>query len=206
MFRLKSGDTSKVTSGIWGKYRDGRICPKTHMDCNGRPSIVERVESKFNGTAQWLIHPPWRVLGYEPLSMSTLKEIYLQLPAPIMDILVAEKPPHSRMFWRRPGDFECAYETLVAMGDLAAFTAVLALIKECETVQNQEMHKTGLRYWAMCAHLLRSKAVLSPLVDGMNDIIEDRYSRISYISGGGHYFKLPKGVIRSTLNATAQLI
>jgi hypothetical protein len=207
MFALKKpGSTSAPpgSSGIWGKYRDGKICPKFYRDRHGRPSIVERVERQLKGTSQWLINPFWRVLSYEPLSMNTLKEIYLQLPEPIMDLLVSEKPPYNRMFWRRPGSFEHAYKGLATMESLASCTALLALIKECETTQNQEMHKTGLRYWAMCARQLRSHAVLSSLVDGINNIIEDRYRRISYVSSDGNYFKLPIGVIKSTIKFSSE--
>lgn len=202
LFRSKqSGEphASEVNSGIWGKYRDGKICPKQIPDYKGRASLVERVEKRFQGTRIWLNMPFWQVLGYSPLSMDMLKEIYSFLPKYIKDLLVAEKPPHNRMFWRRLGDMEQVYGELVRAGTLDSFTGVLALIKECETTQNQEMHKCGLYHWAFCANKLRTDPVLSTLVDEMNLIIEDRYARISYVSEYGGYYKLPKGVIRSTL-------
>lgn len=203
LFRPKQSSEARasgVRSGLWGKYRDGRVCPKQIPDYKGRTPIVERVEKRFKGTRIWLNMPFWLMLSKSQVSMDTLKEIYLLLPEYLTDLLVAERPPYSRTFWRRPGDMEQVYERLVSVGTLDSITAVLALIKECETTQNQEMHERGLYYWALCANQLRADPVLSTLVDAMNLIIEDRYSRVSYISEYGDYYKLPKGVIRSTLS------
>lgn len=202
LFRAKQTGKSKeseVRSGIWGKYRDGRICPKQIPDYKGRTSIVERVEKQFKGTRKWLNMPFWLMLSYSPISMETVKETYLCLPEHLKDLFIAEKPPYKRMFWRRPGDVEEMYIELVRAGTLDSFTAVLALIKESEITQNQEMHQFGLEAWARCSDQLRTNPVLSTLVDEMNKIIADRYSRISYISEYGNYSKLPIGVIRSTL-------
>ena len=202
MFRdpARPSASTVAISGIWGKYRDGKVCPKLHRGRDGKPTLIERVEKRFPGTDYWAYIPFWDVLSYIPMSMADLKELYLCFPRHIKNLLVIEKQPYNRMFWRRPVDIETSYRQLVKIGDLAAITAVLALIKECEVTQNQEMHQKGLSYWALCTCRLQKNNVLSPLIRDMNKIIEDRYHRISYVnSDDGEYFKITKAEIRSIL-------
>lgn len=184
---------------LWEKYRDGRHCPKSENDRNGSPSIVQRVEKRFPGTAKWIAIPFWQVLSYTPMEMHELKAIYLSLSKPVRKLIVMEKPHEERMFWRRPTDYEILYDQLLSIGDLDATTAVLALIKEAEVTQNQLQHQFGLRCWAYCDLILQKHPVLSLVLSDINAIIEDRFVRISYAAADGQYFKMTKNSVRSCL-------
>lgn len=185
--------------GLWAKYKKGSICPKIKRDLNGKPSLVEKVEKEFPGTADWITIPFWRVLSHTPMGMDELKEIYLSLSEPICELVVMEEPDVARMFWRRPIGHEDLYDQLLSIGDLDAITAILALIKEAEVTQNQHQHQFGLGRWAYCNLILQKHPVLSLLLSDINKVIEDRFTRISYASEDGWYFKMTKNEVRSAL-------
>jgi len=173
--------------GLWRKYKTGKICPKFKPDVHGRPSIVERVEARFPGTAQWMGMPFWDVLSYKVMSMPELRKIYLSLQPNVRDLILMEPVMNGRMFWRRPTDPEQLYDSLLSIGNLDATTAVLALIKEAEITQNQTQHQLGLACWINCINRLQHPTLI-PLMQRINNIIEDRFTRISYVTSDGRNY------------------
>ncbi len=167
-------------SGLWGKYRTGYICPKTKPDLNGRISIVERVEKKFPGTAKWLTLPFWDVLSYTPMTIWDLKKIYCSFPPALREMFVMEIPGANMMFWRKRQDPLELCRKLIELGGIDALTAILALIKEAETIQYPELHLLGLEAWAHCSETLQIHPVLGPLQGRINDVLLDRFTRVSY--------------------------
>lgn len=186
-------------SGIWGKYRDGKVCPKILPDFKGNPSIVERVERRFPGTKKWIAMPLWRVLGYSPMDMDQLRDLFWSFPGNIRKLLISERSPYKRIFWRRPMELRQLFGHLVNMGTLDAITAILGVIKEFETTQNQIMHQEALDWWQFCTPVLRKEPILMPLVVDINGIIEDRYCGTSYTTGLDGYFNFSKRDVRSAL-------
>jgi hypothetical protein len=188
---------------LWEKYKAGRICPKSKSDWNGKESIVERVEKLFPGTAKWVETPFWQVLSYRPMEMSELKSIYLSLSKPVCELIVMERPPYNRMFWRRPTKTEDLYSNLLKIGGFDVAIAILALIKEAEITQNQLQHQLGLANWGLVLYQFIGDPVFSKFMGDINSIIEDKFSRISYADDGGTYEKLTKKEINSILNSVA---
>ena len=80
-----------------------------------------------------------------------------------------------------------------------AATAVLALIKEAEVRQDQFQHRQGLDCWAYFSWVLKKHPVLSQVIDDINEIIVDRFTRISYPDGYGRYQPLSESAVRSVL-------
>lgn len=191
--------TPGARPGLWRKYKMGSTCPKLKPDINGRPSIVERVDARFPGTAKWMTMPFWDVLSYTPLEMSELKKIYLSLSPPVRDLIVMELPTRNMMFWRRPIEDETLCQQLLDIGDLDAATAILALIKEAESAQTQYMHLYWLKCWISYSKKLQQHPVLAPLLNNIHMIIEDRFTRISYAGSDGNYFRLTKESMRKVL-------
>lgn len=188
--------------GLWGKYETGYICPKFKPDIHGRPSIVERVEEKFPGTAKWMTMPFWNVLSRKPMEMSEIKQIYLSLPDEICEMIVAgETDPPRRLaaFWRRPTDWRKLYDEVYEIGNLDAATAILALIKEYETSQRYYEHMYGAAYWGKIALFLHQYPPLSPLIPDINKIIGDYYSDVFYPIECGDYSGIDSDILSHAL-------
>ncbi len=189
--------TPGARPGLWNKYETGYICPKFRPDIQGRPSIVERVEETFPGTAKWMTMPFWDVLSRKPMEMSEIKQIYLSLSDEICEMIVAGEPDPPRRqtaFWRRPTDWRELYDELYEIGDLDAATAILTLIKEYETSQSYHEHMYGLAYWGKIAMLLHQYPPLLPLIPDINKIIGDYYSTVIYPTEDGEYEEIPLDV------------
>lgn len=189
--------TPGARPGIWKKYETGFICPKYKPDANGRPSIVERVEARFPGTARWITLPFWDVLSYRRFSMDELRGIYLKLAPQVRSLVVMDTGERASVFWRRPVDAAQLYADLLAIGDLDASTAILGLIKEAEITQNQGQHQMGLLYWSLWSSRLQHP-VLARVHKHINWVIEDRYTHITYAEEG-NYYCLTKQLVRSAL-------
>ncbi len=195
--------------GLWGKYKKGTICPKSKPDIHGRPSIVERVEAKFPGTAQWLEMPFWDVLSRKRMEMSEIKQIYFWLSEEVFDKIVADKTDgdfYEAAFWRIPKDWITLYSELSEIGNLDAATAILALIKECETTQRQAEHKIGLAYWGKIALKLYEYPPLAPLILDINTIIGKYYCAILYPTEDGDFEELDADILTDALEGRSSLL
>lgn len=192
--------------GLWGKYKKGTICPKSNPDINGRPSIVERAEEAFPGTAQWLKMPFWDVLSRRRMEMSEIKQIYFKLPGEIFEKIVVDELDeefYDATFWRLPTDWMALFSELSEIGTLDAATAILALIKECETAQRQEEHKIGLTFWGKIALKLHQYPPLAPLVIDINSIIGKYYIATYYPTSYGEYEELDTSTIAEALKGNS---
>lgn len=184
---------------LWEKYRAGRICPKSKPDRNEKESIVERVGKCFPGTDKWISMPFWQVLSYSQMEMHELKAVYRSLSNPVRELIIMEKAQENKMFWRTPTNQDDLYRKLISIGDIDAATAVLAMIKEAEVTQNQFQHRQGLAWWAYCVWVLQNHPVLSQVMDDINKIIADRFTRVGYPDEHGVYQAMTKSEVRSIL-------
>lgn len=194
--------TSAYRPGLWGKYKKGTMCPRSKPDMHGRPSIVQRVEAKFPGTAKWLESSFWDALSRKPMGMSEIKTIYWSLSEEVCEKIIADEVDpdlYEATFWRIPKDWGALYSELYEIGDLDAATAILALIKECETTQRQEAHKEGLGYWGKIALKLHRYPPLAPLIPDINRVIGNHYSAMLYPSEDGCYEELEAGALSRAL-------
>ena len=185
--------------GLWDKYRDGVICPKIKQDSKGRPSIVERVEERFPGTAKWMTLPLWEVLGDAQMSLDDLKRVYCSLAPFVRRLIVLDTPSDPIFFWRRPMPVGRLCKYLARARGLDAATAMLALMKEAEATRNQEMHQELLLRWAPFAAWLHKQPVLSKVSGKINRLIEDRYVSFEYVEKDGEYFSFEREDVRSVM-------
>lgn len=171
--------------GLWNKYQKGIISPKVQKDKKREPlQLVDRVEKRFPGTKQWFTMPFWCLLSFDPLDMPALKTIFLNFSPEVRELIVIEKYNQKNSFWRLQKDPAELYQELVAVGTVEAATAILALIKEAETTQNQTQHKLGLRAWVHCVQKLTGNPILGPLLSDINKHIEKRFTDTVYFSTG----------------------
>lgn len=187
--KTKGKYTPGKRPGLWGKYRDGEVCPKFKPDKNGCLSIVERVEERFPGTAQWMTMPFWDALNSAPMEMSDLKRLYQSLSQHIRLLIVAEPSDKRKTFWRKPVEPKTLFSQLSKLNDLDAATAILALIKEAETKQDQQMHRLGIACWEKYLEKLQHHPVLSPIIEDIDDLVAGRLAGIEHCRNDGSYFQ-----------------
>lgn len=181
-----SGPKPSVRSCIWDKYYRGEVVPRTKLRSKEGPSLVERVEKEYPGTAKWLSSPLWRALDIAPIDMGEIRDLYEELPDLFRSIFIA--PPHeeSEIFWRRPVDLIDTYRILALLSEqdaLHAFMTILIMIKEAETTQNQDQHALGVNRLQECKDKLRKEPVLQEgFLGEIYDYLDERWEEIHYFS------------------------
>lgn len=166
--------------GLWDKYRDGLACPKSKPDKNGNPSIVERVEKQFPGTAKWISMPFWDVMSSAPMEMTDIRNIYQSLPPQLKVLLVMEPANSQKIFWRRPIDEKKLFQHLLKIQDLDAGTAILTIIKEAETTQNQNLHRKGIECWNEYAKFLEHHPIIGYVAELIAERLTNRFGHVKY--------------------------
>lgn len=191
--------------GLWRKYKLGLSCPKTKPS-KGRKSIVDRVEESFPGTSKWMSLPFWDVLTDTPIEMGELKNIYLSLSQQVLDLIIIHKTKSTTTFWRKQTDIPKLCQQLINFGNLDAATAILALIKEAEATQNQYMHLYLFECWAKnSTAMLKAYPELFPLLNKINDIIQNKFSSFSYFGDDGKLFKLNEDMMQRIMTGESSL-
>lgn len=181
---------------IWDKYERGEVEPRTKTSAKGQPSIVQKVEKKFPGTAEWLKHPIWTLLGNSRMNMEEIRSVYMSLNPRlralfIMDTSTARKPG---IFWRRDMPLNEIFQKLEKGSGLDSLTALLAMIKEAEITQYQDQHIQALLFWNTLSPKIRSVPALAPLRGPLNEIIQKKMLRCHYrIQGKSFRFKKSNG-------------
>ncbi len=173
-------------SCIWEKYRRGEIVPRGGRRADGSPNLVERVEARYPGTKEWLVSPLWRLADKAPMEMSEIRRIYEGMPNLIRSIFVAPKTKTQGLFWRRPVDINHACEILLRIRDVDGLIALLAMMKEAETIQDQEQHFVAAE--AANRHLTELCATHEIIGSGLGASLH-RYLRKSLARPG--YFDVP---------------
>jgi len=128
-------------SCMWDKYRRGEVAPRSGLRPDGGLNLVDRVEATYPGTAKWLTLPMWRLLDKAPMEMSEIRGYLEGLPNLIRQIFIYGSAQPSGLFWRRDTDYDDACDHLLRFGSLDGLTAVLALVKEAEVIQDQYQHQ-----------------------------------------------------------------
>lgn len=175
-------------SCLWDKYRRGEVVPRSGSMSSGQLGLVERVERRYPGTAAWLSSPLWRLADKAPMEMSDIRRIYEGMPQPIRSIFIASKKEAHGLFWRRPVDIDHACEILLRFQSVEGFVAVLAVIKEAETTQEQYQHYTGVdAAWAyMRETTIRSDRLLGSIIRAdLSEYLESRWQTPGYLDVPG---------------------
>lgn len=141
LFRETKSNEKVKRSCVWDKYRRGEVVPRSGRRSDGGLNLVDRVEMAYPGTAKWLTLPLWRLLDKAPMEMSEIRRCLEGLPNLMRQIFIYGQAEPSGVFWRRDIDCDDACDLLLRYGDLDGLTAVMALIKEAESVQDQYQHQ-----------------------------------------------------------------
>lgn len=140
----KTEGAKTMRSCIWDKYRRGDALPRSGRKTSGELNLVERVETKFPGTAKWLTSPLWRLLDKAPMEMSEIRQIYEEMPSMLRPLFLAPSSEATEIFWRRQIGYKETYKTLAQLGSLEALTATLAMIREATIIQDQAKYVEGI--------------------------------------------------------------
>lgn len=137
--KFSESETEKKVkrSCVWNKYRRGEVAPRSGPRPDGGLNLVDRVEAFYPGTAKWLTLPLWRLLDKAPMEISEIRRYLEGLPNLMRQIFIYGPAQPSGLFWRRDTDYDDACDHLLRFGNLDGLTAVLALVKEAEFIQDQ---------------------------------------------------------------------
>lgn len=163
-FREDGGRKVK-RSCIWNKYRRGEVVPRAGFRDDGRPNLLDRVETEYPGTAQWLLSPVWRLADKAPMEMSEIRAVYLGLPPLIRSLYIAPEVKANDRFWRRATKAENVFPTLSRIRDLDAFTAALAMVRESEIIQSPKAYQTAIEATVELMEMFESRTS-DPLASG----------------------------------------
>ena len=141
-FGESESDRKVKRSCVWDKYRRGEVVPRSGPRPDGKPNLVDRVEAAYPGTAKWLALPLWRLLDKAPMEMSEIRRSYESLPRPMRAMFIHPDATESSVFWRRRKlDCKADCDFFLRFEDLDGFTAVLTMLRETESTQNQNQNK-----------------------------------------------------------------
>jgi hypothetical protein len=141
-FSESESDRKVKRSCVWDKYRRGEVVPRSGPRPDGGLNLVDRVEAAYPGTAKWLTLPLWRLLDKAPMEMSEIRRCYESLPRPLRAMFIHPDATESSVFWRRREmDCKSGGDTLLRFANLEGFTAVLAMLRETESAQNQREYR-----------------------------------------------------------------
>lgn len=168
-------------SCLWQRYRQGLVVPSSGPRPKGTGHMVQRVEQRYPGTAKWLTSPLWRAADRAPLAMADVRRAYAALPPYLRSVFIEDGDDESSVFWRRPVDFEDACDLLFRDRSVDAFAAVLVMVKEAETIQNQDQHQFLLALAATYFTLLADDPVVGDLLQGELDVyLSARWRAVRY--------------------------
>lgn len=132
-------------SCIWNKYRRGDVVPRSRRPGDRSKKLVERVESRYPGTAKWLTSPVWRLADPAPMEMSEIRKVYEGMPKSIRSIFVEPASKPSSLFWRRSVNPKQVCEILLRFRDVDALIALLTMVKEAEVVQDRTQYGVAVK-------------------------------------------------------------
>jgi hypothetical protein len=141
----EKGTERAPRSCIWNKYRRGDVVPRSRRPGDRSKKLVERVESRYPGTAKWLTSPLWRLADPALMEMSEIRQIYEGMPKSIRSIFVEPGSKATSIFWRRSVDPKRACEVLLRFRDVDALIALLAMVKEAEVVQDRAQYGVAVK-------------------------------------------------------------
>ena len=187
-FSESDSDKKVKRSCVWDKYRRGEVVPRMGLRPGGGLNLVDRVEATYPGTAKWLTLPLWRLLDKAPMEMSEIRGYLEGLPNLIRQIFIYGSAQPSGLFWRRDTDYDDACDLLLRFGSLDGLTAVLALVKEAEVIQDQYQHQNCVqKAGEYLARLAYQGLLPEKLIDELSNYLVQR------VASAGYFFELQEG-------------
>lgn len=168
-FSDSKGSNDKHRSCIWDKYNRGDVVPRIGIKPSGELHLANRVEQCYPNTLQWLTSPMWRLIDKAPMSMNEVRATYECMPVLFRSIFVEPEYKITGLFWRRYTESQSCIETLKKLEALPAFIALLTLVKEAETTQDQWTHYSAL----IAAIDMTQNLTFIPEIDLISADIED---------------------------------
>jgi len=184
-FSESDSDRKVKRSCVWDKYRRGEVAPRSGPRPDGGLNLIDRVEAAYPGTAKWLTLPLWRLLDKVPMEMSEIRRYLEGLPNLIRQIFISVSAQPSGLFWRRDIDYDDACDLLLRLGSLDGLTAVLALVKEAEVIQDQYQHQDCAQKAGEYVARLGGRGLLpEKLIGELSIYLAQR------VSAAGYFFEL----------------
>lgn len=168
----------EIRPRLWEKYRRGEVEPRSVPSKGKKTSVVQDVENRYPGTAQWLTLPLWKLVDFnQPVTMDELKIIYEGMPQQIRGLIIKECVLEEEIFWRKQTGEDALLRQLAEIGGIDGITGMFALVREAQVCQQETRFYPRVK--ALLAELEKTKNLSSLAI------------LVSEIRGPGHQLALP---------------
>lgn len=128
-------------------------------DLPGKGNLIDRVEARFPGTAQWFRHPIWKALSdqsmQKELIIKGLKELE---PAVRRWVLTNRHPDGTRRSSRMPTFPEETQRRLIRRGSFDVLGAAVLMVRYSEVIGHPDLRHPALNvYYALQPTLSRHR-------------------------------------------------
>ena len=117
------------------RYRDGKMAL---LDVPGEDNLIDRVEVRFPGTAQWFRHPIWQALSHDAMSEAAiLNGLKVLEPAVRRAVLTNKYPDGKQRSSRVPMFPRETQRRLIRRGSFDALGAVVLMARFAEIARQK---------------------------------------------------------------------
>ena len=152
------------------RYRDGKMAL---LDVPGEDNLIDRVEVRFPGTAQWFRHPIWQALSHDAMSEAAILNGLKVLEPAVRRAVLTNKYPdgkqrssHVPMFPRE------TQRRLIRRGSFDALGAVVLMARFAEIVLHPELRHAALSVYYELQPLLACHRYLEPFYPRLYTVID----------------------------------
>lgn len=152
------------------RYRDGKMAL---LDVPGEDNLIDRVEVRFPGTAQWFRHPIWQALSHDAMSEAAILNGLKVLEPAVRRAVLTNKYPdgkqrssHVPMFPRE------TQRRLIRRGSFDALGAVVLMARFAEIVHHPELRHAALSVYYELQPLLACHRYLEPFYPRLYTVID----------------------------------
>lgn len=202
--KFPPGDMNSLDT--WRKFMTGICTPDQ--------SLVECIEKSFSGTQKWFELPLSQLLNKTPIHMPQLKGNFIKVFHDYFpeDLPIIAKGFDSEkdQFWRiHTEEISVIFSKLSNPDEADTFStfvslcSVLALIREAETINDQNQHCAGFNAWCILAMKLITNRQLGKIFNWVlpnetkRTVIQEIHERIKTIYDSNRYFILENDKINT---------
>lgn len=146
--QVKYNGSKVVRPRRMDRYRDGKMAL---LDVPGEDNLLDRIEVRFPGTAQWFRHPIWRALSHDPMTEADIVNGLRILEPAVRRAVLTNKYPDGRRRSRRVPTFPAdTQRRLIRRGSFDAIGATVLMARYAEINHNPELRHAALGvYYAL---------------------------------------------------------
>lgn len=179
---------------LMDRYSNGKLTPKRGGQKCGGLDLVFRIESQFNGTARWLLHPLWDLMQPKYILLADLHRHMLLLNGLFIGKFFSNNDDDGtrvRNYFAEPADIKAISNTEKT---LDAFAFLLGILREAEIRADMQNHYCARDGMLKLFPNIAALPPIEPVAGRLFDYIESSYFNVIYIiPPNGDEMIFPKG-------------